>query len=214
MGIVQIAETGPGDWSPERRSGMARETLQGLRVAILAADGFELAELLEPKIALDNAGAATFIVAPSETKIRGWNDRKDRVELPVDIPLKSAKAEDFHALLLPGGATNPDRLQMSGRAIQFVKDFMDLGKPVAAISDGARTILEAGALRGRTMTSWPSLKTDCEHAGAKWINREVVCDGKLITSRNPSDIPAFDREMMRVFTEERNLSTEIRRMYP
>jgi protease I len=187
--------------------------LQGMRVAILATDGFEQTELLEPKIALEDAGAATFIVAPSENRIKGWNVQKWGVELPVDIPLKTAKAEDFHALLLPGGVINPDRLRMNQEAVQFVKDFMDAGKPVAAICHGPWTILEAGAVRGRTMTSWPSLKTDLKNAGANWVDREVVCDGKLITSRKPDDIPAFDREMMRVFTEERNHSTEMRKIY-
>jgi protease I len=192
---------------------MAIRALQGMRVAILATDGFEQTELLEPKMVLEDAGAATFIVAPSENIIKGWNVQKWGIELPVDIPLKSAKAEDFHALLLPGGVINPDRLRMNPDAVQFVKDFMDAAKPVAAICHGPRTILEAGAVRGRTMTSWPALKTDLQNAGANWVDREVVCDGKLITSRKPDDIAAFDQEMIRVFTEERNHSTEMRKIY-
>lgn len=192
---------------------MAIGILQGMRVAILATDGFEQQELLEPKRALEDAGAATFVVAPSGNKIKGWHNQKWGIELSVDIPLKSAKVEDFHALLLPGEVTNPDRLRMNRHAVQFVKEFMDTGKPVAAICHGPSTILEAGAVRGRTMTSWPSLKTDFESAGANWVDREVVCDGKLVTSRKPDDIPAFDREMMRVFTEERNQSTEMRKIY-
>lgn len=192
---------------------MATGTLQGMRVAILATDGFEQAELLESKMALEDAGAATFIVAPSRNKIKGWNNKRWGIELAVDIPLKSAKAEDFHALLLPGGVINPDRLRSNQKAVRLVKDFMDAGKPVAAICHGPWTILEAGAVRGRTMTSSPSLKTDLKNAGANWVDQEVVCDGKLVTSRNPDDIPAFDREMMRVFTEERNLSTDVRKIY-
>jgi protease I len=192
---------------------MAIRALQGMRVAILATDGFEQTELLEPKMALEDAGAATFIVAPSENRIKAWNVQKWGIELPVDIPLKSAKAEDFHALVLPGGVINPDRLRMNQDAVQFVKDFMDAGKPVAAICQGPWTILEAGAVRGRTMTSWPSLQTDLQNAGANWVDQEVVCDGKLITSRKPDDLAAFDREMMRVFTEARNHSTEMRKIY-
>jgi protease I len=115
---------------------MATGLLHGMRVAILATDGFEQTELLEPKMALEDAGAATFVVAPSEDKIKGWNNQNWGTELPVDIPLKSAKAEDFHALLLPGGVMNPDHLRMDENAVRFVKDFVDLGKPVAAICHG------------------------------------------------------------------------------
>jgi protease I len=196
-----------------KEEAMTIGALQGMRVAILATDGFEQAELLEPRMALHHAGAATFVISPSEDKIKGWNDKEWGVELPVDIPLKSAKAEDFHALLLPGGVINPDRLRMNPNAVQFVKDFMEAGKPVAAICHGPWTILEAGAVRGRTMTSWPSLKTDLRNAGANWVDQDVVCDGKLVTSRKPDDIPAFDREMIRVFAEEREHATNMRRFY-
>lgn len=192
---------------------MATGLLQGMRVAILATDGFEQAELLEPKRALEDAGAATFVVAPSEDKIKGWNKQQWGAELPVDIPLKSAKAEDFHALLLPGGVMNPDQLRMNEKAVRFVKTFVDLGKPVAAICHGPWTMLEAGGVRGRTVTSWPSLKTDLQNAGAKWVDQEVVSDGKLVTSRKPDDIPAFDREMIRVFAEEREHSADMRKFY-
>jgi len=192
---------------------MATGLLQGMRVAILARDGFEQAELLEPKLALENAGAATFIVAPSEDKIKGWNHQTWGTELPVDIPLKSAKAEDFHALFLPGEVRNSDALRTDEMAVQFVNHFVDLEKPVAAIGHGPWTILEAGAARGRTMTSWPSLKSDLQNAGANWVDREVVCDGKFVTSRGLDDIPAFDREMIRVFAAEREHSTDMRKFY-
>lgn len=192
---------------------MATSALQGMRVAILATDGFEQAELLEPKLALEKAGAATFVVAPSENRIKAWNVKEWGVDVPVDIPLKKAKAEDFHALLLPGGVMNPDHLRMNKNAVQFVKNFVDSGKPVAAICHGPWTLVEAGAVRGRTMTSWPSLKTDLNNAGANWVDQEVVCDGKLVTSRKPDDIPAFDREMVRVFSKERDDNTEIRKIY-
>lgn len=188
-------------------------TLQGMRVAILATDGFEQAELLEPKMALENAGAATFIVAPSGNRIKGWNHQEWGIELPVDIPLKSAEAADFHALLLPGGVINLDRSRVNQDAVQFVRGFMDAGKPVAAICRGPRTLLEAGEVRGRTMTSWPSLKTDLENAGVNWVDQEVVCDGNLVTSRKPDDISAFDREMVRLFAKERELAADMRKYY-
>jgi protease I len=192
---------------------MATGLLQGMRVAILATDGFEQSELLEPKRALEDEGAATFVVAPSEDRIKGWHDQQWGVDLPVDIPLKSAKAEDFHALLLPGGVMNPDQLRMNEKAVRFVRKFVDLGKPVAAICHGPWTMLEAGGVRGRTVTSWPSLKSDLQNAGAKWVDREVVSDGKLVTSRKPDDIPAFDREMIRVFAQEREHSHDMRKLY-
>jgi protease I len=192
---------------------MAVSTLQGMRIAILATDGFEQAELLEPKIALERAGAATFVISPSGDKIKGWNNQQWGIELPVDVHLKSAKAEDFHALLLPGAVINPDHLRMDQNAVRFVKDFMEAGKPVAAICHGPWTILEAGEVHGRTMTSWPSLKTDLKNAGANWVDEDVVCDGKLVTSRTPDDIPAFDREMIRVFAEEREHTTDMRKIY-
>lgn len=191
---------------------MTSSTLQGIRVAILVTDGFEQSELLEPRIALDNAGAATFLISPTEGKVKGWNDNEWGNVIPVDIPLKSAKADDFHGLFLPGGVMSPDHLRVNPQAVQFVKHFMEVGKPVAAICHGSWTILEAGATRGRTMTSCPSLKTDLTNAGANWIDKEVVCDGNLVTSRKPDDIPAFNREMIRLLSEVREHSTAMRRI--
>jgi len=191
---------------------MTSGTLQGVRVAILVTDGFEQSELLEPRRALDNAGAATFLISPTEDKVKGWNHIEWGKVIPVDIPLKSAKADDFHALFLPGGVMSPDRLRANPLAVQFVKHFMEVGKPVAAICHGSWTILEAGAVRGRTMTSWPSLKTDLTNAGANWIDKDVVCDGNLLTSRRPDDIPAFNREMIRLLFEVREHSTDMRRI--
>ena len=191
---------------------MTSGTLQGMRVAILVADGVEQSELLEPKRALDDAGAATLLISPAEGNVKGWNHNQWGNEIPVDIPLKSARAEDFHALFLPGGVMSADHLRLNPRAVQFVKHFMEGGKPVAAICHGSWTILEAGAVHGRTMTSWPSLKTDLTNAGANWIDKDVVCDGNLVTSRKPDDIPAFNREMIRVFFEVREHSTDMRRI--
>ena len=122
-------------------------------------------------------------------------------EVPVDVPLRSAKAEDFDALLLPGGVMNPDHLRMNPQAVDFVKRFTDEGKPVAAICHGPWTLIEAGAVRGHTLTSWPSLQTDLKNAGANWVDTQVVRDGPLVTSRKPDDIPAFNREMIQMFAE-------------
>lgn len=180
---------------------MAGANLHGNKVAILATDGFEQIELLEPRKALDEAGATTQVVSPKDGKIRGWNKKEWSNEIPVDIPLKSANPDDFDALLLPGGVMNPDRLRMDPLGIAFVKHFVDQGKPIAAICHGPWILIEAGAVRGKAMTSWPSLKTDLDNAGAHWVDEEVVRDGTLVTSRKPDDIPAFNRDMIRVFAE-------------
>jgi protease I len=187
-----------------KEKNMAR-TLQGKRIAILVTDGFEQVELLEPKRALDDAGATTEVISPVEGKVRGWNHTEWGAEVPVDISLKSAKAEDFHALLLPGGVMNPDRLRMNPEAVAFVKHFTDAGKPVAAICHGPWTLIEADAVRGKRITSWPSLKTDLKNAGAEWVDKEVVHDEQLVTSRQPDDIPAFNREMINLFAKEQRV---------
>jgi protease I len=180
---------------------MANQNLQGKKVAILVTDGFEQSELLEPKKALDQAGATTKVVSPAEGKVKGWNHKEWGDQVPVDVSLNSANSKDFDALLLPGGVMNPDHLRMNPQAVEFVKSFIDAGKPVAAICHGPWTLIEAGAVQGHTMTSWPSLKTDLKNAGANWVDKEVVRDGKLVTSRKPDDIPAFVREMIQLFAE-------------
>jgi protease I len=182
---------------------MTTGTLQGKKVAILVTDGFEQVELTEPRKALDEAGAATKLVSPAGKKVKGWNHKEWGKEISVDVPLDSAKADEFDALLLPGGVMNPDNLRMIPKAVEFVKQFTDSGKPVAAICHGPWTLIEAGAVRGRTMTSWPSLKTDLKNAGATWVDKEVVNDNGIVTSRKPDDIPAFNREMIRLFGEGR-----------
>ena len=131
--------------------------------------------------------------------MRGWKHHKTADEFNVDIPLSQAAAHEFDALLLPGGVMNPDALRIDEEAVTFVRDFFKAGKPVAAICHGPWTLIEAGAVQGRTLTSWPSLRTDLSNAGAKWVDSEVVVDGNLITSRKPQDLPAFDREMVRLF---------------
>ena len=182
---------------------MTNKNLLGKKVAILVTDGFEQSELLEPRKALDEAGATTKVVSPANKKVKGWNHKDWGNEVPVDVPLASAKAEEFDALLLPGGVMNPDQLRMKPEAVAFVKQFTDSGKPVAAICHGPWTLIEADAVRGHTMTSWPSLKTELRNAGATWVDKEFVTDGRFVTSRKPGDIPAFNREMIKVFAEGR-----------
>lgn len=180
---------------------MPSANLQGKKVAILATDGFEQVELLKPRRALEEAGAKTQVVSPKDDKIKAWNIKEWGGDLSVDIPLKSAHPEDFDALLLPGGVMNPDHLRMDQEAVTFVKHFVEAGKPIAAICHGPWTLIEADAVRGKTMTSWPSLKTDLKNAGANWVDTEVVRDGEFVTSRKPDDIPAFNREMIQLFAE-------------
>ena len=174
--------------------------LQGIKVAILVEDGFEYIELADPRKALDEAGAMTSIVSPKSPTVRGWNHTGWGDELPVDVPLDRANPDDFDALHLPGGVMNPDALRMQPKAVAFVKAFFDAGKPVSVICHGAWTIIEAGAARGRKLTSWQSLITDLRNAGAEWTDGEAVVDRNLVSSRRPTDIPAFNRAMIDLFT--------------
>src|SRR3954469_20673882 len=183
---------------------MAGNTLNGLKVAILVTDGFEQVEMVEPRKALDEAGANTSIVSPKTGQVRGWNFTDWGAEFPVDIALDTARPQDFDALLLPGGVINPDKLRMEPQAVAFANAFFDAGKPVAATSHGPWTVIEAGAARGRKIASWPSLRTDLRNAGAEWVDQEVVTDGNLVTSRKPDDIPAFNREMISLFSRARS----------
>jgi protease I len=176
------------------------ENIKGIKVAILVEDGFERVELVEPRQALNSAGAKTSIVSPKDGQVRAWNSTQWGEYFPVEVPLESAKAEDFDALLLPGGVLNPDKLRMQPKAVGFVKAFFDAGKPVAAICHGPWTLIEAGAARGRKITSWPSLRTDLRNAGAEWVDQEAVVDRNLVSSRNPKDIPAFNKAMIDLFS--------------
>ena len=175
--------------------------LQGKKVAILVDDGFEQVELLEPRKALDEAGAKTVVVSPKKDRVKGWNHTEWGQEVKVDQPLDQARPEDFDALLLPGGVMNPDHLRMNRKAVDFTKAFFAAGKPVAAICHGPWTLVEADVVRGRTVTSYPSIKTDLRNAGARWVDQEVVVDNGLVTSRNPQDIPAFNRKMIEEIRE-------------
>jgi len=177
------------------------QTLNGIRVAILAADGFEESELLKPRQALDAAGAKTEIVSPAQGEVKGWKDKDWGEAIAVDVALDSANPEEFDALHLPGGVMNPDQLRMNPKAVSFVRHFFESGKPVSAICHAPWTLIEAGAVKGRTITSWASLKTDLRNAGAEWVDAAVVRDGNLVTSRKPDDIPVFNREMITMFAE-------------
>lgn len=186
--------------------------LKGKTVAILATDGFEQSELLQPKQALEEAGARTQVVSPAEDKkIKGWNHKDWGEEVAVDVPLKSADASKYDALLLPGGVMNPDQLRMNPDAVKFVKSFFDERKPVAAICHGPWMLVEAGAAHGRTLTSWPSLKTDIRNAGGTWVDEEVTVGNGVVTSRKPDDLPAFNREMIKLFSEGVAASAEAER---
>jgi protease I len=170
--------------------------LDGKRVAILVAKGFEQVELTEPQRALQEAGAQTEIVSPEEGRVRGWAKTDWGEEFDVDVPLGSADPSRYDALLLPGGVMNPDNLRQDQRAVRFVHHFFDEGKPVAAICHAPWLLVEADVVRDRELTSYPSLRTDLENAGARWVDQEVVVDNGLVTSRNPDDLPAFNRKLV------------------
>jgi protease I len=180
---------------------MAKKNLNGMKVAILVDEGFEQVELIKPRKALDRAGAETKVVSPQAGEVRGWNLKKWGKWIAVDVPLDSADPAHFDALLLPGGVINPDKLRINPKAVDFVKHFIDSGKPVASICHGPWTLIEAGGVPGRTLTSWPSLQTDIRNAGGNWVDEEVVSDRGLVTSRKPDDIPAFSKKMIEVFAE-------------
>ena len=180
---------------------MAKQNLKGKRVAILATDGVEEVELNEPRKALDAAGAKTTLVSPKTGTIKGWQHDQWGGQIRVDLALDDAREEDFDALMLPGGVMNPDHLRVNQNAVEFVRSFFSAGKPVAAICHAPWMLVEAGVVRGKTLTSWPSLKTDIQNAGGDWVNREVVNDEGLVTSRRPDDIPQFNAKMIEEFGE-------------
>ena len=177
------------------------DQLKGKRVAALATHGFEQDELLKPRQALEDAGAKVDVVSPETGKIRGWKHKAWGDEVSVDRSLDQAKPDEYDALLLPGGVMNPDQLRMNPKAVQFVKRFFDDGKPIAVICHGPWTLVKANVVRGVTITSWPSLKTDLTNAGARWVDQEVVNDRGIVSSRKPDDIPAFNRKMIEEFAE-------------
>lgn len=175
--------------------------LQGKKVAILVADGFEQVEMTEPRKALDQAGAQTVLISPSQGQVKGWNHTEWGETFPVDVALDSANPSDFDALVLPGGVINPDKLRTIPKAVNFARAFFEADKPVAAICHGPWTLINADVVEGVTITSWPSLRADLTNAGANWVDQEVVVDQGLVTSRKPDDIPAFNAKMIEEFAE-------------
>jgi protease I len=165
--------------------------LQGKKVAFLATDGVEQIEYTEPRKAVEQAGAEAVLVSLEPGEVQGFNhlDKGDR--FPVDVEVSKASADDYDGLVLPGGVANPDFLRADPDAVQFVRSFFDAGKPVASICHGAWTLVEAGVVKGRTLTSWPSIRTDIENAGGTWVDEQVHVDQGLVTSRKPDDLPAF-----------------------
>ena len=178
--------------------------LSGKRVAILATDGFELVELTEPMQALKQAGARAEVIAPKPGEIQGFNHHDKDKTIPVDHPLEQVQGEDFDALMLPGGVINPDALRLEPAAIDFIRHFVEARKPIAAICHGPWTLINAGGVQGRRMTSWPSLEADLRNAGAEWVDQEVVVDRGLVTSRKPQDLPAFCTAMVEEISEGRH----------
>jgi protease I len=176
-------------------------TLNQKRVAILATNGFEQAELEEPMNALKEAGATVSIVSPQSGEIQGMRHADKGDKFPVDIVLNKAKPEEFDALMLPGGLMNPDELRSTPEAVKFVRSFGQAGKPIAAICHGPWLLIEAGLVTGRKLTSWPAIQTDVKNAGGNWVDEEVVVDNGLVTSRKPDDIPAFNAKMIEEIAE-------------
>jgi protease I len=180
---------------------MSSDPLNGKKIAILVANGFEQVEMTKPRQALEKAGAKTELISPEKGKVQGMQKDEPGDKFNVEVPLSDAKAQNYDALLLPGGVANPDKLRIEPRAIEFISEFFQAGKPIAAICHGPWTLIEVGATKGRTMTSWPSLKTDLRNAGANWVDKEVVSDRGIVTSRKPDDIPAFNEKMIEAFTQ-------------
>ena len=175
------------------------QALAGKTIAVLATDGFEQVELDKPVTALREAGATVEIIAPEAGEIQGFEHHDKGQKVAVDKTLDAVTADDYDALVLPGGVINPDALRLEEKAIDFIRAFADADKPIAAICHGPWTLIDAGVVKGRKMTSWPSLKVDLQNAGADWVDETVVIDGKLVTSRNPDDLPAFCDGMIKVF---------------
>ena len=176
-------------------------TLTGKKVAVLTENGFEEVELTSPKKALEEAGAEVKIVSPQKGKVKAWDHDHWSIELPVDVQLDSARAEDYDALVLPGGVLNPDQLRMNKKAVEFAQQFLETGKPVAAICHGPQLLIETGLIEGRNMTSYPSLQTDLKNAGVLWVDKEVVTDNGLVTSRSPKDLDAFNKKAIEEIKE-------------
>jgi protease I len=174
--------------------------LNDIKVAILTENGFEQVELTSPKAALENAGAKVDVISPQLGKVKAWDKTDWGIEVKVDKELANVKPADYDALVLPGGVMNPDRLRQNENAVNFVKEFLQSGKPIAAICHGPQILIETGLLKGKTMTSFPSLQTDLRNAGVNWVDKEIVHFDNLITSRKPSDLDAFNEELIKTLS--------------
>lgn len=176
-------------------------TLQGKRVAIITENGFEEEELTSPKKALEEAGAKVDIISPQKDKVKAWAHDHWSIDLPVDVQIEKANVEDYDALVIPGGVLNPDQMRINKHCVEFAQQFLESGKPVAAICHGPQLLIETGMIEGRNMTSYPAIKTDLVNAGVNWVDKEVVVDNGLVTSRSPKDLPAFNKKMIEEIKE-------------
>lgn len=190
---------------------MSKQTIQGnlagKKIAIVATDGVEQSELAKPREIFDHHGAVTVLISLKSGKIQGMKHADKGDTFDVDKTIDQVNAEDFDALVLPGGVANPDALRQNAKVVEFVKAFVTARKPIAAICHGPWTLIEANAVRGKTVTSWPSLKTDLTNAGAKWVDQEAVVSDNIVTSRKPDDIPAFAQKTIELITAENKLRT-------
>lgn len=179
-----------------------KNSLQGKRIAIITENGFEEIELTSPKKVLEDAGARVDIISSAEnTKVKAWDHDHWSIELPVDRNIEDVNVDEYDALMIPGGVLNPDKMRMNADFVQFAKTFMESGKPVAAICHAPQLLIETGMLKGRKMTSYPSIQTDLKNAGADWVDKEVVTDNGFVTSRSPKDLEAFNKKMMEEIRE-------------
>lgn len=177
------------------------QNVNGKKVAILTENGYEETELTSPKKAMEAVGIKVDIISPQKGKVKAWAHDHWSIELPVNVNIANADVEDYDALVIPGGVMNPDLMRMNEDCVQFVKDFMETGKPVAAICHGPQLLIETGLLKGRKMTSYPAIKTDLKNAGAEWRDKEVIVDNNLITSRSPKDLEAFNKKLLEQIKE-------------
>ena len=185
---------------------MARD-VKGKKVAILTEHGFEEVELTSPMNVLEQAGAIVHIISPQKDKVKAWDHDHWSIEIPVDKHISDANPEDYDMLILPGGVMNPDKARLNKDCISFAQHFLEQGKPLAAICHGPQLLIETGMLDGKTMTSYPSIKTDLVNAGVNWIDKEVVVDNGLVTSRSPKDLEAFNKKMMEELGEGKHATT-------
>ena len=175
--------------------------LKKMKVAILTENGFEQSELTSPKEAMEKAGVTVDIVSPQKSDIKAWDVDDWGITLPVDVTLDNARPDDYDGLMLPGGVLNPDKLRTNQKAVEFVKHFLEQGKPLAAICHGPQTLIETGMIDGRKMTSYPAIKTDLINAGVNWVDEEVVVDNGLVSSRSPKDLEAFNKKLLEELAE-------------